>query len=266
MNCSKMALILLLVAAVTRGAYAAGVGGKELVITLDATYATQYIWHGYDLLKDDTGAWQPSITLSWMGFYLGVWGSWADESGYVDSDELDYFIGYEHRFLGEKRYALDMSVGYTYLDFPRSDSVSGYDGIADAQEVALSVSMPNLLPLGPSSLVPSYVAYFEWDGIQNSDDLDEGWIHKIGLDYDIFFPALITDQEEQALSLSWEIKYNEGILGSDPDWSHTTFGLSTSFEWWGFSFTPSINYQLSFEDTVNKEDELYASFSLSYSF
>jgi hypothetical protein len=257
---------MLLVAAVNNGAYAVEVGGEELGITLDVTYVTRYIWHGYDILEDDKGAWQPSITLSWRRFYFGIWGSWADDSGYVDSDELDYFIGYKRSILKGKRYALDMSAAYTYLDFPRSDSVSGYDGIADGQEVVLGVSMPYLLHLGNASLVPSYEAYFEWDGIQNSGDVDGGWVHKMGLSYDICFPALIANQKQQALILSWDIEYNEGVYKSDSDWSYTTLGLSTSFEWRGVSFTPSFNYQWSFEDTVNEEDEFYASFSLSYRF
>lgn len=70
------------------------IGEQDLGITVGSTYVTKYIWRGYDLL-DDHGAWQPSITLDYRGFYIGVWGSWAVDGGFVDATELDYFIGYE---------------------------------------------------------------------------------------------------------------------------------------------------------------------------
>ncbi len=73
-------------------------------------------------------------------------------------------------------------------------------------------------------------------------------------------------QEEQTLSLTWEITYNDGVYGSEADWSHSTGGLSTTFEWKGVAFAPAANYQWSFEDTVNDEDEFYASFGIAYSF
>jgi len=174
---------------------------------------------------------------------------------------LDYGLGYEHSFWEEERYALDVSLDYTYFSYPNFEH-----GKDDGQEIALSLSMPNLIPLGPSSLVPGYEIAYEWSGFQGGTDFDEGFIHTFGLSYAIPVPALIPSQEEQSIDLIWDIAYNAGYDGADPSWTHTTVGASTTFEYGDFYFTPALNYQWSFEDTMNDEDEFYASFSAGYRF
>ncbi len=241
------------------------IGEEELGITADFTYVTKYIWKGYDLL-DDHGAWQPSLTLDYRGFYAGVWGSWATSSGFVDADELDYYLGYAHSFFEDQWYAIDADLSWYYYDFPKSDSHAGDDEISDSQEIGLVLSMSNLIPLGPSNLVPSYAVAYDWDGIQSREDVDNGWIHSFGLAYDIPIPALIPGQEEAAISLGWEIVYNDGMYGSDSGWSHSQATISTAFEWQGFTLNPAVFYQWTFEDTVNSEDEFFASISLNYAF
>jgi len=237
----------------------------KIGIEVEGGYVTKYLWKGYDLL-DNNGAWQTGITIDYKGFYAGVWGSWADKRGFVAQDEFDYYAGYERSILEEDRYALDTYIQYTYFDFPKSDSVPGDDGVTDGQELALGFSMPNLFPLGPSFLIPSYEGDFEWVGIQPAEDADNGWIHTFGLSYDIPVPVLIPEQEDQSLSLSWSLSYNDGVFGSNSDWSHSTAALSTVSEWKGISFTPIIYYQWSFEETVNEDNEFYTSFSFDYYF
>ena len=92
-----------------------------------------------------------------------MWGSWADSSGHVNLDELDYFCGYGMSFFGEEIYALDLSVTYTYFDYPQTNS----DG--DVQEIALGVAAPNLIKICDSALVPSYTGCYEWSGNQADD-------------------------------------------------------------------------------------------------
>jgi hypothetical protein len=94
---------------------------------------------------------------------------------------------------------------------------------------------------------------------------EEGWFHIAGLTYDIPFPPLLPDQEEQALSISADLTYNDGVFDSDSGFSHATTGVSTNFEWRRFTLSPSVNYQWSFEDSVNEEDEFWVGVSLSYS-
>ena len=236
-------------------------GNEELEITFDTTYVSRHIWHGYDLLPDNTGALQPDLTLSIRGFSIGVWGSQAMESGYESLDELDYYFGYARTVREEKRFSLDLWATYTYFDFYKSDSKAGDDGVADVQEISFGVSLPSAIKLGESFLVPSYSAYYEFAGKDAHGDIDNGWMHVLGLAYDLPLGAKEKGDDRYALSFMWDLTYNDGVFGSDSGWSHTTIGTSTTFTWKHFYLTPALYYQWSFEDTVNSEDEAYLTIS-----
>jgi len=233
--------------------------GKHLGVNLEAAFVSQYMWYGYDILDGDP-AFQPSVTfdLFQTGFSLTVWSSFALKSGSEDLDEIDYAVAYEKSFFEDEIYAMDVSVDYIYYDYPNISSDT------DVQEVGGSISFPNLIPIGPSSLVPSYAIAYDWP--VHSEGPNEGCFHIFGLGYDLPIPTLIPEQEEQFLSLTSDLTYNDGAYDADPGWSHSTVGISTAFEWKGFTLTPSVNYQWSFEDTVNDEDEFWAGISLGYGF
>ncbi|MFH1743194.1 MAG: hypothetical protein ABIH23_29665 [bacterium] len=233
---------------------------KRLGVDLDATYVSQYMWRGYDILDGDP-AFQPSVNfdLFQTGFSLNVWGSFGLSSGSEDYDELDYTLAWGRTFFEDAAYAIDFSANYIYYDYPNVDSEN-----ADVQEIGVGISLPNLAPVGPGYLVPSYYAGYDWSAYSGGPE--EGWFHIFGLGYDLPIPALLPDQEEQALSFTADLTYNDGAFDSDPCWSHTTAGLATNFEWKGFTLTPSVNYQWSLDDSVNDEDEFWAGISLAYSF
>ncbi len=258
----RLAVSIAALAAVTlgtRSSQAFEIGEHDLGVTLDFTYATKYMWHGYDVF-DDHATLQPSITFDFWGGSAGVWGAWPASSGFEDLTELDYFASYACSFFSDERYAIDAATGFTYFSFPKIDSRS------DSEEIWLGISFPNLISLGPSALVPSYEVYYDWDGVQSSDAVDNGWFHYLGLGYDVPIPTLLPDQEEQALSLSGQVVYNDGAYGSSSAWSHATAGVSTTFEWKQMYVTPAIHYQFSFEDSVNPDDEFCALISVGWSF
>lgn len=233
---------------------------RFLGIDLDATVVSKYMWRGYDIL-DDRAAFQPSINfdLFQTGFSLNVWGSFALSSGFEDLDELDYSLAYATTFFEEEAYALDFAVTYIYYDFPNTTSK-----YADGQEIGVEISFPNLLEIGPSFLVPSWYSGYLWPA--HSGGPERGWHHVMGLAYDLPITPLLPGQDEQALSFSTDLTYNDGTFGSESGFSHATIGLSTTFEVGDFSITPSLNYQWSFEDTVNDEDEFWAGIGVTYSF
>lgn len=240
--------------------YAQGDDERRLGVDLDATFVSKYMWRGYDVLEDDP-AFQPSVNfdLFQTGFSVNVWGSFALESGWEDLDELDYSIAYERSFFEEERYAIDTWVNYIYYDFP---NVSSED--SDVQELGLGGALPSLLPVGDSAVVPSYIAAYDWPFASGGPE--RGWFHILGLGYDLPITPLLPDQEEQAISFASDITYNDGVYGEDSCWSHATVGVSTCFEWKGFALTPSVNYQWSFEDAINDEDDFWATISVGYSF
>jgi hypothetical protein len=103
-----------------------------------------------------------------------------------------------------------------------------------------------------------------------------GPIHVMGLDYNWTSECM----PELPMKLSWDITYNDGtgtvvdddgdnVVGPvDHDWSHMTFGLSTSMKcpMTGGKVTPGVWFQKSMDDSVNNEDELYAGLSYSLTF
>lgn len=217
------------------------------------------MWHGFDLF-DGHGSFQPSATVQYQNMYVGVWAAVPDSSGFEDVSELDYYMGYDHSFLEDQTYAVDVSLLFTYFDFPNTDS-SG-----DAQEMALGFSFPQLIPLWDSYLVPNYSVCYNFDGFPSKADIDEGWFHDVGLSYNIALPESALTQEEQTLSLAWSLSFTDGAYGTDAGLSHSTVNVSTIWEWKAFYFTPMIAYQFSMEDTVNDEDDFYVMISTGVSF
>lgn len=231
---------------------------EELSTTFDFTYGSKYMWHGFDVF-DDHGGFHPSVTVQYHNLYVGVWAALPSTSGFEDLQEIDYYIGYDHSFLEEERYAIDVSILYTYFDFPNDSSI-------EAQEFGFGFSMPQLIPLGDSFLVPGYMAYFNTEGFSSNNPTEDGWFHDVGFSYSLLLPASPVTQEEQTLDIGWMVTYNDGAYGTDAGFSHTTASLSTTWEWNALYFSPLIAYQWSFEDTVNDEDEFYAMISTGISF
>lgn len=241
--------------------------GKNLAVTLDTTLVSKYIWRGYDIYDDDP-AFQPSVDIGLFdtGFGVNVWGSFALESGHEDTDELDYTLYHSTLLFEDETYAVDFGTNYVYYDLPNTSSKD-----TDAQEVGASIAFPSLIPLGPSTLVPSYSVGYLWPrGDEAAFGVDDGWFHTLGLSYDIPLPPLFPQQEEQSFILFADVTYNDGAFDTDPGFTHSTVGVSASLVWKNFSLRPFANYQWSFKDDLddnfNPEDELYGGVSLGFAF
>ncbi|MBZ0255055.1 hypothetical protein K8I31_03275 [bacterium] len=235
------------------------IGDEELSITVDFTYASKYMWHGFDIFENE-GAFHPSVEFGYKEFYAGLWGAWPNTSGFEELTEIDWYAGYARSFYEEEPYAFSIDMFYTYFSFPKINSQ------IDGQEVAFTVSLDNLLPIGPSTLAPSYTVYYEWTGMQGNGAIDDGFYHTFALSYDVPVPALIPDQEEQAITLMADATYGDGAYDTTSDWQYATIGASTTFEWKGIYLTPAVYYQFSFDDSVNNEDDLYTTISIGYTF
>ncbi len=68
-------VILLIAAAFVQAKQAEWYGEDRLGVTLDFTYASRYIWRGFDLYRSNDGAIQPSIDvdLCGTGFGFKIW-------------------------------------------------------------------------------------------------------------------------------------------------------------------------------------------------
>ena len=96
---------------------------------------------------------------------------------------------------------------------------------------------------------------------------DEGWYYSWGFDTEIPLPDCVLFQDGQGIAVSVVNWGNDGVADfeSNPLYS-TEFGLATTYEFTGFSLTPSVHYAVSREEDINSEDELWAGFEVSYAF
>jgi len=238
---------------------------KELGITFDTTYVSKYMWHGFNILGHDNSALQPSIDIDlWgTGFGTTVWYSRANRSGFRDLDELDYILYYGDSAFEDTYCAVDYTINWLYYDFtdaPTKDS--------DLQEFGVQFSWPDILP---EDIVPSYYVGKLWPAKSGSAVLKDvgGWVHVVGLAYDWTIPSILPGSTEHVVNLIADLTYNDGYNGADVDhdWSHATLGASTSFEIAeNLNFTPALYYQMTMDDSVNNEDEIWTHLSLTYQF
>ncbi len=238
---------------------------KELGITFDTTYVSKYIWHGINFYGHDNSATQPSIDVDlWgTGFGMTLWHSRANRGGFRDLEEFDYILYYSNSVFEDTPCATDYAVSWLYYDFTDATTRD-----SDLQELIMQFSLPNILP---GDIVPTYFVGKLWPARSGSTVLKDigGWVHVLGLGYDWTIPGFLPDSSEQVVSLIADITYNDGYggVGVDHDWSHATLGASTSFQIAdNLTFTPALYYQISMDDSVNDEDELWTALSLTYKF
>jgi len=252
-------------------------GQDELSGEIDVTYLTSKIWRGFDYYPDDHSAMETSVDLDLYGsgFGVKVYYARAISDDFENEQDLAGTFYYSNSLMEGQDYQLNYTAGWTYYgypDAPRSGSPSGE--VADMQEVFASFSWPNMFANG---VVPSYTMLSMWPSEGESQARsNSGWAHIFGLDYGMEVTCPLTDTE-RIIDLSAKAVYNDGVApgimtggssGSvEHDWSHAVFGASTDFviaE--NMIFTPGFYYQSSWEDTVNTEDEWWASMNLNYRF
>lgn len=238
---------------------------RKLGVTLDTTYVSKYMWHGFNFYGHNNAAVQPSVDLDlWgTGFGATVWASWATESGSRNLEEFDYILYYGNRVFEDTPYSTDYTLSWLYYDYYDSASRG-----SDLQEMIAQVSWPSICPFGT---VPSYTVGKLWPARSGAPALKHigGWVHVLALGYDLTLPGMLPDTPEQVVSLMADLTYNDGygVPLADHDWSHATLGASTAFSLApNLDFTPGVYYQISMDDTVNPDDEVWTSLSLTYGF
>lgn len=233
---------------------------EALGITLDATFVSQYIWRGYDVF-DDSAAFQPSVNwdIADTGFSVNVWASQPFGSSNEEIRELDTTLAYGTTLFAEEAYAVDLGVNYLYFDYYRANSH------IDLHELGGWVFFPSLLTIGDQVFVPSYYVGKDWPNESSTPGVS-GWFHVLGVSTDVVVPGLSEDDWFQTLSLGADVTYNDGAFGADHDWSHVTLSLSTSLPVGPVTLTPALYYQVSMDDSVNPDDELYGGLSVTYGF
>jgi hypothetical protein len=237
----------------------------KVAVNFNTRFASKHIWRGLDRF-DDHGAVQPSINLDWFGtgFSTTVWSCWSLSSGSEKQEEIDYVVAYSNSFLTDTPYATNYSVNCIYYDYPHTNSRD-----SDAQEIGGSFSWPNLVTIGGRALVPSYYVGRLWPAKGGGlNRTAAGWIHILSLGYDLPVANLLAEGKDQVIHLSAEMAYNDGMGGApiDHDWSHAVLRICTGIPVGDVTISPDLNYQISMDDSVNEENELWCGLSMSYRF
>ena len=249
----------------------------ELSGSVDLTFLSSYIWRGYDWFENNHSALQLGIDLDLYdtGFGLSILNTRANRSGdgmldipFQDLERLDLTLYYGSSLFEGETYATDYTVGWVYYNLPDNSS-----NFADMQEFFASLSLPEICPAG---VVPSYTIICLWPSESNSTLNTAlqgigrsvgGWIHVVGLGYDLTVPGPLPEIPEQTLHLSADMTYNDGVLGADHDWSHAVLGVSTEFDLTeNVAFVPALYYQATMDKSVNASDEWWVTLGLSYKF
>ena len=257
-----MKKVILLTAVILLSATTFTQAQEELTGTIDVTYLSQYIWHGIEMYGQQSAI-QPSIDLDLYGTGLGlnVLMLRANASGHEASEELRYTLTYDNSLYEYETYATDYQVGWTYYDFPHVSSDN------DIQEYFGTLSWPEICPEG---VVPSYTV-IKLSAAQSNSQASEvgGWLHILGLGYDLPVEGLLPDTPEQILNLSAAMVYNDGAIDTDVDndWSHAVLGVSTGFDLGNdCTLRPGVYYQKAFEHNELFNDEFWFSLGVSYAF
>ena len=262
---------ILLAAVILLSTVAFAQAQEELSGTLDITYLSKYIWRGFSVYNNQSAI-QPSIDLDLYGTGLGLNVLWsrANTSGFENAEEVDLTLSYNSSYFEYETYATDYSVGWMYYEYPDMPTDN-----TDMQELFASLSWPEICPEG---VVPSYTIIRMWKSESGhpssmpqatTNDIS-GWIHVLGLGYDLPVEGILPDVPEQILHLSAALVYNEGCGATnvDHDWSHAVIGVSTDFDLGNdLTLTPGVYHQNTFEYSVNRDEDItWASLGLKYAF
>jgi len=234
-------------------------GAPDVAVDLSMTYASKYIWRGYDVWNDE-GAVQPDLFFDFttVSLYAGIWASLVTDDQCIDGfgdhcaswNERDYYLGHYGTLLDGKPLQIDYDISYTYFDFYRqSDS--------DTQELGLLVKHPKLIE---NVGVPYWGMYYGWpvSGVGHSK------FFKLGLESTFNLAG-------QALNTVIETVWDDGAggFGVGEGISHVKVGIGTPTTLGGIGFEPSIYYQWAINDDVPGallEDEFWVELSFNYSF
>jgi len=213
---------------------------SEIGFYSDLTLVSRYIWRGFDTIADDRPAVQPSVTfaLGNSGVWLNLWSAIA----LADTDfvELDLIAGYDKVFSKEMAF----SAGVGYFTFP---SMSNYpDKNSTSPEAYVGITASSLL------FTPCLTLYYDFnvgDGVYTTLSLNQSFHIK-----------------DKILCSTFVIGYTSQYqdFGVDPGFSDICLGVSTDFGIKSITLTPSINYVIVPNETINDEDEIWVGLTVGW--
>ncbi len=214
---------------------------SEIGFQADVALVSRYIWRGFDTICDDRPAVQPSITLDFgkSGVWLNLWSAVA----LADTDfvELDLIAGYDKVFPKE----IILSAGVGYFTFP---SMPNYPNKNSTSPEAYAGITASSLPL-----TPCLTLYYDFN-------VGDGFYATLSLNQSI-------SVKSKVLCSSFVIGYTRQYqdFEVDPGFSDICLGVSADFGFKRMTLTPSLNYVIVPNNTINGEDEFWMGLSIGWS-
>jgi hypothetical protein len=244
---------------------------KDWGVTADLTLASKYMTDGFNV-GGNHAAWMPSLAINTTvpGFYLMFWSALPTDRNRQQYDEYDFMARYSHNFLEGSPFKVNLHGYYDYWAYPHDELTQDKHGQTIApqnfrgQKLHGGISLLELLPIAGAHLVPSY-NYYYWFPDQK-DLFQAGAHHELLLNYSHELPVFIPGAKKQDITLGGSLNYHDGVFGVESGWSHTTAHVSTSVAALGCTFGASANYQWSYIESVDPENEFWATVSITKKF
>lgn len=220
----------------------------EIEVSADVAVYSKYMWRGFKL--DDDPVLQSGAYLSGYGFDASVWGSFGIASDdNLDSDEVDYSVGYTYDLKEAIQVPVSISGGYTYYDFTSANT--------NSQEFYIGASFDVILS-------PSVIWYHDFE------DEDQGGGDGDYIVGELSYSYPIPDWPV-SFDLSGHVGYNNElfIVGDGGD-----IGIGAALPITlskNCTLSPSVNYSIPFGDLEdaddgNQDDEFYGGGILTFTF
>jgi len=214
----------------------------QVSVSGSAAFVTKYIWRGYNVVDDP--AIQPSLDFGFgeSGFSVNVWlsASLSDRNKTSTFDELDFTLGYSASLPNGSA----LSVGLIYYTFPNQDDFKIDDHTTQEVYAAFTPGVPYLSP--------TITLYYDFN---LGDDL----YATFGVDHSIGVGT-------GSIGSSTVLAYNNGQFGSDSGFSHVELSVFAAIAAGSVEIAPSVTFVGVFEDTVNKDNEIFLSVIIGWSF
>lgn len=244
----------------------------KLGITLTGAWWSKFMWRGFKILNSggylhdvDVNLWDTGFHFRFQGAYPShdrgkpllsgnpPWLDFARRPKY-DRSDIDIF-GYNLSWKKDVCEGLNVEVGGNYFDMYGLDS-----------QKADFLESYGILTLTKIPLTPHFGAYYDWP--YNDKHKGEGWMTDLGITKHVPFAGCSAlGISATAFLLSADLWYNGGAWsgGVDPGWAYAEFKAMLPIPLpHHLMLIPGVTYQWSLEDTVDKDDELYATVALQY--
>jgi len=249
--------------------FAGGVRAEEAKPSADFTVdvLSQYVWRGFGL-SDDSVVIQPSMTVSYLGAYVNLWGNYDTDRNNEHDPSLD----------GSDWNETDFTFGYTYdkLPYGMSLDVGGIyyalDGSDDSFELfaGLSATCPKT-GINFGLTIYRELSHYPgtWYELSAGRDFELPW-HKATLS--LSASAMYLDSDDEGA-------YHDPDDPNDEfsGWLYLQLGAEASIPFGQyFTVTPKVYYSFSLSDDAddlledsswdNHHDHFFGGVSVSFSF